>query len=388
MKAKLKYLVVDTSRHGQERLYVRRPGRKKVRIWLSPDHREFLMAYQAALEGIALSKPVSSNRAAVTIARPDTFRDLCQRYLASSRFKADNNPTRQRRVRGILESCCQEATKPGSSLYIGDTSLVTLDASHVNVLRDRKAAFSAAANKRVKEVRRVFNWYQEEHPNKNIPNPAARVKLLKRKVKGFHSWTLEEVARFERCHPLGTAARLTLDLILYTAVRRSDVVKLGRKHVTHDGWLHFEVGKTGVELDMPIIEPLAGSIAAFIEANKGTLAGNANADSFLVTAYGKAFSPAGLGNRVRQWCDEAGLPHCAAHGVRKATSARLAELGCTEEEIAAITGHLDLDQIRVYTRGARRKLMAENALRKLESGLNQRARKSMTTLSKFLENQR
>lgn len=288
-----------------------------------------------------------------------------------------------RTVRGILERCYLEPLHPGSPLLIGDTPLTTFSAKHVIVLRDRMASFSAAANKRVKELRRVFNWYQEENPDREISNPTTKVKLLKRKVKGFHSWTLDEVERYEKCHPLGTAARLTLDLILYTAVRRGDVVKLRRTHVTHDGWLALKLARQMLCL-MPIIEPLAESISAFIDANKGTVAGSANLDAFLVTAYGKAFSPSGLGNHMRKWCDEAGLRHCSAHGVRNATSARLAELGCTEEEIAAITGHVDLDQIRVYTRGARRKLMAENALRKLQNGLNQRARKSMTALSKSL----
>jgi hypothetical protein len=40
--------------------------------------------------------------------------------------------------------------------------------------------------------------------------------------------------------------------------------------------------------------------------------------------------------RVRNWfrarCDEAGLPHCSAHGLRKVASLRLAEYGCTVHE--------------------------------------------------------
>ena len=39
--------------------------------------------------------------------------------------------------------------------------------------------------------------------------------------------------------------------------------------------------------------------------------------TFLVTEYGKPFTPAGFGNWFRQRCDEAGLPQCSAHGLRK-----------------------------------------------------------------------
>jgi integrase len=53
---------------------------------------------------------------------------------------------------------------------------------------------------------------------------------------------------------------------------------------------------------------------------------------FLVTAFGKPFTANGFGNWFRQRCDEAGLPHCSAHGLRKAAAARLAELGAGESE--------------------------------------------------------
>lgn len=52
-----------------------------------------------------------------------------------------------------------------------------------------------------------------------------------------------------------------------------------------------------------------------------------------MTEFGKPFSVAGFSNRFRKWCNEAGLPHCSAHGLRKAGSARLAELGASDRKI-------------------------------------------------------
>lgn len=43
--------------------------------------------------------------------------------------------------------------------------------------------------------------------------------------------------------------------------------------------------------------------------------------TFLVTEFGKPFTSNGFGNRFRKWCDEAGLPHVSAHGLRKAGAA-------------------------------------------------------------------
>ena len=62
--------------------------------------------------------------------------------------------------------------------------------------------------------------------------------------------------------------------------------------------------------------------------------------TFLITEAGTRFRPPSLSWRFRTWCDEAGLPHCTAHGRRKAQCRRLAEAGCSVHEIAAISGHL------------------------------------------------
>ena len=88
--------------------------------------------------------------------------------------------------------------------------------------------------------------------------------------------------------------------------------------------------------------------------------------TFLVTEYGRPFSVAGFGNKFRQWCDEAKLPHCSAHGLRKATAARLAERGATTHEIMAITGHQSLEEVERYTRAARRSQLADSGMAKLK----------------------
>ena len=42
---------------------------------------------------------------------------------------------------------------------------------------------------------------------------------------------------------------------------------------------------------------------------------------------------------MRDWCNQAGLPHCSAHGLRKATPTQMAEAGATAHELMAVTGH-------------------------------------------------
>jgi hypothetical protein len=44
------------------------------------------------------------------------------------------------------------------------------------------------------------------------------------------------------------------------------------------------------------------------------------------------------------------------------------EIGCTEHEIAAITGHASLGEVQRYTKAADRKRLARSAMKKLVEG--------------------
>ncbi len=54
------------------------------------------------------------------------------------------------------------------------------------------------------------------------------------------------------------------------------------------------------------------------------------------------------------------------HGLRKAAASKLAEAGCSTKEIAAITGHLTLQMVELYTREAEQKKLAKRAMRRFE----------------------
>lgn len=56
---------------------------------------------------------------------------------------------------------------------------------------------------------------------------------------------------------------------------------------------------------------------------------------------------------------------CVAHGLRKAAARRLAEAGCSANEIAAITGHATLEEVARYTKAAEQKKLAHAAMNRL-----------------------
>jgi integrase len=90
--------------------------------------------------------------------------------------------------------------------------------------------------------------------------------------------------------------------------------------------------------------------------------------TFLVTRFGKPFTAPGFGNWFRQLCDAADCPGVSAHGLRKATARRLAEIGCSAHQTAAITGHASLSEVERYTKAADRKRLAREAMAKLVEG--------------------
>jgi integrase len=83
---------------------------------------------------------------------------------------------------------------------------------------------------------------------------------------------------------------------------------------------------------------------------------------YLVTAFNKPFTANGFGNRFRDWCDEAGLNHCSAHGLRKAGATIAADNGATAHQLMAIYGWETLRQAELYTRAANRTRLAGEAM--------------------------
>jgi len=326
------------------RCYFQRHRRgRKVRIKAERDTPEFHAEYARLL---GQHQPAATPRGLVT----GTWQWLCIEYTKSAAFKGFGRRQQSMR-RGVLESTWEEPVKPGSATTFGTVRLEDLTTNALRVLRDRKATndLPGAASNRVKAIRSVFKWALKE--NHITTNPARDLEQVKMGGTGWHSWEPEEVRRFEERHPVGSKARLALALLMYTGVRRSDVVLLGRQHV-RSGWLKFSTVKTKVAIEVPVLPELQRIIDA---SPCGDL-------TFLVTDYGRPFSVEGFGNKFRGWCNQAGLPQCSAHGIRKAAAAIAAENGATSQQLMAIFGWLTLAEAERYTRAAERRRMAGDAM--------------------------
>jgi len=236
-----------------------------------------------------------------------------------------------------------------------------MEAQHVAKLRDEKAAFPDAANNRVKALRQLFAWASSPEYRYATKNPARDVgKLRSKNPDGIRAWSEADAARYEARHPIGTKARLAFDLLLYTGVRRSDVVRLGPQ-MERDGKLVFSETKGSARIvkthELPILPPLRKSIDA-------TPIGNL---IYLVTAWGRPHSAKAFGNWFKTRCREAGLEGLSAHGLRKLGAQRCAEAGASEHQLMALFGWSDPQQAALYTRKANRARLEAAAAPLLEA---------------------
>jgi integrase len=356
---KRRYVYEDVDRRGRVRIYFwRGKGHRKNRIHEQIGTEAFDARYHELARQAAAGELKPPPREAPKIG---TFRWLCHLYLTSQEFKG-LDPRTQRVRRQNIDHICAEHIAPGASETFGSCPLSEFGPKAVKIIRDRKRHAPESANQRVKIVRAVFRWALD--PANEVVgvqnNPARDVPFLRPKRHGgFHSWTREEIGQYERVHPIGTKARLALALLVYTGVRRSDVVLLGRQHV-RDGWLKFTAQKNRNRkptiVEIPVLEALRSVIDA---SPAGDL-------TYLVTEFGKPYTFNGFGNWFKRQCRLAGLDHCSAHGLRKAAAATAAENGATELELMAIFGWLTMKEAERYTKAAERRRLAANAPRLLE----------------------
>lgn len=340
------YLTEDRDRHGNLRIYVRR-GRHKVRIREPKGSGGFARAYSDALD--TLERPTARRaREAFDASPKGTFGWLAAGYFRSRRFAALAPGSRATR-RLIIEDCLREPREPGARALMAACPLERLTAAAVMMLMDRKADKPGAANNRKKYLSALFGWAVKARLM--TANPARDAERATYVSDGFYTWTVQDVRRFWDRHPVGTKAHVALALLLFTGARRGDVVTFGPEH-TQTGALRYVPLKTSYRRRRVVEKPIFPILARALEA------GPVGTQTFLETEYGKPFTAAGFGGWFRKRCDEAGLPKCTAHGLKKAGATIAADNGATLHQLMAMFDWTTVSQAEPYTRAADQKRLA------------------------------
>ena len=213
------------------------------------------------------------------------------------------------------------------------------------------------ANLTLKAMRRLFAYAVKKEMRDD--NPFVGIKSYK--LGTHHTWTDAEIAAYETVWPIGTRERLAFDLLLYTGQRVGDVAAMRRSDIRY-GAIHLTPEKTGDDLVVPQVIPVASKSAAFDEGvpRKGADGGG--------EANGRPISGAGLSSIIERAAraEQISPAMCVPHGLRKARMRRLAECGATAKEIAAVSGHKTLKEVERYTMAADQARLARAAMAREE----------------------
>jgi integrase len=315
--------------------YFRRRGSPRIPLPGIVGSAEFIEAYRQALAAAPLAIGTSKR------SKPGSVSAAIADYYGSQSFRNLGGGTPASR-RAILERFREKH---------GHMLLASLPKEFIVALLDTMPPH--AARNWLKALRHFTTWCAERRLVRSDPTLGIRLKTPK--SDGYHTWTEDEIAAFEAHWPIGSKPRLALALGLYTAQRRGDVVRIGRQHM-RDGVLTLRQEKTGAMLAIPVHPDLAAIIAA---TSTGHL-------TLLITRTGRSYSANNLSDLFRTWCNAAGLPpRCVFHGLRKAACTRLADAGCTEHEISAISGHKSLKEVQRYTKAADQARLARAAMERI-----------------------
>lgn len=331
------------TRHGKLLWYFR-VGKGPRTLLPEPYGSEaFWTTYHAALKAHQARKPEPDTK---------TLGWLLNQFEASQKYKDAAGETKKQ-----LKYQFARMRERGAN----DVPLSVITAGRITANRDERAAKVSDANKYVKACRKLFAWAVEHGHMKS--NPARDVALVAAKVRedgseGFLTWTEDEAAAYEARWSVGTRERLAFDLLIYTGLRRSDIVRLGRQHVKN-GVITIKTRKSvnsgrPVEVAVRLLPALARSIAA---TDTGIL-------TFLRTMNRKdkngSFTRESFGTWFKKACKAAGVNEAgkAAHGLRKIAAVRCAENGATELELNAMFGwrHGSKESARYVEMANRRRL--------------------------------
>ncbi|MFY7837848.1 MAG: tyrosine-type recombinase/integrase [Novosphingobium sp.] len=350
------------SQHGRVRYRFRRKGYPGGYFAAQLGTEEFRAEYHAFMNPGEVAAPPPPQRY-----KPGTIDDLVQRYFEVPTRLGPSKVT-QDKIRAVLEDFREGTGKSGGRRGDRLARDVTFEAIDKIIAKkmiktgtgNKTKGGLHAARKLRKELVRLFDFAIKS--GLMDKNPAALSDKVKQtaseKAKaGFHSWTEDEITQFRSFYELGTRERLAMELLLWTDQRRSDVISMGEAQIV-DGCIPVHQEKTG----MPLWLPVAPQLRTAIDSMK---AAETSKFCFLITRRGGSFTKESFGNFFKKACVAAGLPQCTAHGLRKATLRRMAELEMANKTMKSLSGQTSDKTLEIYTRDANQRKLANKAIHAL-----------------------
>ncbi len=232
-----------------------------------------------------------------------------------------------------------------------DIKVFRIKPKHVLALRNKFSETPYKANYLIRTLSTMLSWsIQREYCN---DNPCTNIKALKTEG-GWDPWTWEHIHYFaEHAQP---HIWHVVALCLYTGQRITDVLKMKWTDI-RDDILLVKQEKTKKPLFIPIHPELKRIIANIPKIS-----------IFVLTNSRKIPWKTGWNAALQKQMDKPEMEplkkdRLVTHGLRKSACVFLAECGCTDAEIQAITGHSKA-MVEYYRKGVDQKKLAKKAILK------------------------
>jgi integrase len=198
----------ETTRHGKAVWYVRVDKGKRIRLRAEFGTPQFNAEYQAAVSGDA--PPKSDNEQLDT----GSVAWLIERYRETKAWMKHSAATRRQRENIFKQVRASSGNEPASK--------ITRKA--IIVGREKRERTPHQARHFLDAMRglcalAVSAGHLKIDPTEGVKNPP------RNKGPGFKPWTEDNVDAYQRRWPIGTHERVWLDVLLYSGLRRGDVVR-------------------------------------------------------------------------------------------------------------------------------------------------------------------
>jgi integrase len=280
-----------------------------------------------------------------------TLLSLLQQYQASSDFATLAVSTRRSYIALIKRIENKFCDFPLSALT---------DRRTRGIFKGWRDAVAASSGRRQADytwsvLARVLSWGLDR--GIVAANPCERGGRLYRASRNDNIWTGDDETSFLKHAP--AHLHLALLLALWTGQRQGDLLRLPWS--AYDGaTIRLRQSKTGARVSVPVGAPLKLALDLAAKTKRSTI--------ILTSTDQQPWTSDGFRASWRKACQKAGIVGVTFNDLRGTAVTRLALAGCTEAEIATITGHSlrDVRSILDVHYLNRDPALAESAIRKLE----------------------
>lgn len=149
---------------------------------------------------------------------------------------------------------------------------------------------------------------------------------------------------------LGLRDLAVLELLYATGVRISELCGLDIDDLDTGRQTVRVLGKGGRERTVPIGEPAARAVQAWLQTGRPALAGDGSGPALFLGVRGRRLHPTSARRVVHERIAEVGgMPDMAPHGLRHSAASHLLEGGADLRSVQEILGHASLQTTQLYT---------------------------------------